>query len=308
MGKLADKLASGQKVITAEIAPPKGAGIKRLLEHAALIGPKVDAINVTDCQRSLVKMSSLAACKVLLDAGYEPVFQLTCRDRNSIALQSDLMGAGALGLPNLLCLTGDPVKAGDCAQAKSVFEVESVRELEIVDKLQKGTDWNGNKLNKKTKFLVGAVVNPSCQSSDGQLARMEKKINAGAQFFQTQANYDIEDFRKFIVEAKGRFPTKILGGILLLHSAEVARYIHDNIPGIRIPDSVLAGFESAPDPEKYGLDLAVQTMLALEDVADGFHLMTIRTEELLPKIWDAYHEKRNARTNTAPPMPSAAGR
>ncbi len=294
MGKLADKLASGQKVITAEIAPPKGPGIKRLLEHAALIGPKVDAINITDCQRALVKMSSLAACKVLLDAGHEPVLQLTCRDRNSIALQSDLMGAGALGIPNVLCLTGDPVKAGDCPQAKPVFEVESVRELEIVRKLQGGTDWNGEKMNKKTKFLVGAVVNPS-QASAGQIARMEKKIAAGAQFFQTQANYDIEDFRAFIADAKARFQTKVLAGILLLHSAEVARYIHDNIPGIRIPDSVLAGFESAPNAEQHGIDFAVRTMLALEDVCDGFHLMTIRTEELLPKIWDAYHEKRNAK-------------
>lgn len=293
MGKLADKLASGQKVITAEIAPPKGPGIKRLLEHAALIGPKVDAINITDCQRALVKMSSLAACKVLLDAGHEPVLQLTCRDRNSIALQSDLMGAGALGIPNLLCLTGDPVKAGDCPQAKPVFEVESVRELEIVQKLQSGTDWNGEKMNKKTKFLVGAVVNPS-QASAGQMARMEKKIAAGAQFFQTQANYDLDDFRNFIVDAKSRFQTKVLAGILLLHSKEVARYIHDNIPGIRIPDSVLAGFESAPNAEQYGIDFAVRTMLSLEDVCDGFHLMTIRTEELLPKIWDAYHEKRNA--------------
>jgi methylenetetrahydrofolate reductase (NADPH) len=288
MGKLADKLASGQKVITAEIAPPKGAGIKKLLEHAALIGPNVDAINITDCQRALVRMSSLAASKVLLDAGYEPVLQLTCRDRNTIALQSDLMGAGALGIPNLLCLTGDPVKAGDCTQAKPVFEVESVRELEIVQKLQNGTDWNGHKMNKKTKFLVGAVVNPCNQSLGGQLSRMEKKIEAGAQFFQTQANYDLEDFRKFVVEAKARFNTKILAGVLLLHSAEVARYIHDNIPGIRIPDSVLAGFESAPNAEEYGIDFAVRTMLALEDVCDGFHLMTIRTEELLPKMWSAY--------------------
>ncbi len=308
MGKLADKLASGQKVFTAEIAPPKGPGIKRLLEHAALIGPNVDAINITDCQRALVRMSSLAACKVLLDAGYEPVLQLTCRDRNSIALQSDLMGAGALGIPNLLCLTGDPVKAGDCAQAKPVFEVESVRQLEIVQKMQQGTDWNGAKMNKKTRFLVGAVVNPSGQSLDGQLGRMEKKIAAGATFFQTQANYDLADFKSFLVEAKNRFETKILAGILLLHSAEVARYIHANIPGIRIPDSVLAGFETAADPERHGIDFAVQTMLALEDVCDGFHLMTIRTEELLPKIWDAYHEKRNSLENSTASMPSSARR
>lgn len=213
MSRLRDKLQSNEFVITAEITPPKGAGVKKLLEHAEAIGPHVDAINITDGQRALVKMSSLAASKVLLDAGYDPVYQLTCRDRNSIALQSDLMGAGALGITNVLCLTGDPVKAGDHPHAKSVFEVEALGLLELVSKLQTGTDFGGNKMNKATKFHVGAVVNPTA-SAGNQFARMEKKKEAGATFFQTQANYDGEDFARFLQDAR-KLGTKVIAGILL---------------------------------------------------------------------------------------------
>lgn len=293
MGHLADKLLSGQRVITAEITPPKGPGIKKLLQHAELLRPLVDAINITDCQRALVKMSSLAACKVLLDHGIEPVYQLTCRDRNSIGLQSDLMGAGALGLPNLLCLTGDPVKVGDNPTAKSVFEVESVKLLEIVRFLQKGTDLSGLKMNKATQFFVGAVVNPTLTASAGQLPRMVKKIEAGARFFQTQANYDIADFRAFMEKTRG-LGAKVLAGVLILHTSEIAHYIHEHIPGIRVPEEILARFKSAQDPESTGIDVAVETMLALEPVCDGFHLMTVREEALIPKVLERYHARRKA--------------
>ena len=291
MNSLAQKLLSGKKTLTAEITPPKGAGIKKLLSHAKLIQPFVDAINITDCQRALVKMSSLAAAKVLLDHGHEPVYQLTCRDRNSIALQSDLMGAGALAIPNILCLTGDPVKAGDNPGAKSVFEFESVKLLHLVQQLQNGRDGSGHKMNLATKFFVGAVVNPTLLGNSGQWARMEKKIEAGAKFFQTQANYDNDDFRNFLQEAR-RLNTKVLAGILVLHSYEIARYIHENIPGIRVPDAVLERFRTASNSESCGIDFAVEQMLALEDVADGFHVMTVREEELIPKVMETYYARR----------------
>lgn len=308
MGKLAEKLASGARVVTAEITPPKGAGIKKLVHNAEILGPHVDAINITDCQRALVKMSSMAASKVLLDHGFEPVFQLTCRDRNSIALQSDLMGASALGIPNVLCLTGDPVKVGDSPESKSVFELESVRLLELLKKLQSGRDGGDNKMNAPTKLFVGAVVNPTLGSLGGQLARMERKIEAGAQFFQTQANYDIDDFRKFLEAARAKTRTKILAGILVLHTAEIASYIHENIPGIRLPDALLADFKSAANAEQFGIDFAARTMVGVEDVCDGFHLMTIRTEELIPRVLEAYHARRNPSQNAAAPVPSPAGR
>lgn len=281
MSRLREKFQKNEFVVTAEITPPKGAGIKKLLEHANAIGPCVDSINITDGQRGLVKMSSLAASKVLLDAGYDPVYQVTCRDRNTIALQSDLMGAGALGITNVLCLTGDPVKAGDHPHAKSVFEVEALGLLEIVKKLQGGTDFVGNKMNKATKFHVGAVVNPTLSVAN-QLSRMEKKKEAGATFFQTQANYDPEDFAKFLQEAR-KLNTKVLAGIVLLHTAEIAHYLKDNIPGIRFPDSLLADYDKAADAEAFAIEWAVKTMKIVRPYCDGFHLMTVRHEEIIPR-------------------------
>lgn len=287
MGRLADKLLADEFVLTAEITPPKGAGTKKLLRHAELVAPFVDAINLTDCQRALVKMSSLAAAKVLLEQGFEPVYQLTCRDRNSIALQSDLMGATALGIPNVLCLTGDPVKVGDSPSSKSVFEVEAVRLLELLGNLQRGQDGSGEKMNAPTKLFVGAVVNPTLASGASQLARMEKKKAAGARFFQTQANYDLDDFHGFLQQTRP-LGTKVLAGVLVLHSAEIATYIHENIPGIRVPAPLLEGFRTATDPESFGIEYAVETMRRVRDVCDGFHLMTVRKEELIPQVMERY--------------------
>lgn len=290
MGKFQDKLLSGQRVITAETTPPKGAGIKKFLERAETLRNHCDALNLTDCQRALVRMSSLAASRILLDQGIEPVYQLTCRDRNSIALQGDLMGASALKIPNLLCLTGDPVKVGDSPKSKSVFEVETLGLLEIVAKLQKGRDGEGHVMSAPTKFFVGAVVNPSLLSGKGQMDRMAKKVEAGAKFFQTQANYDNEDFGNFLTEAK-RLGSKVLAGILVLQSYEMAAYIHDNIPGIRVPDSVLERFKKDPNNPQVGIDFAVESMLHLQNVTDGFHLMSIRAEELIPQTLEKYYER-----------------
>jgi len=290
MGKLADKFAKNERVITAEISPPKGAGIKKLIKNAELLKPHVDAVNITDCQRALVKMSSLAACRILLDIGVEPVFQLTCRDRNGIALQSDLMGAGALQIPNVLCLTGDPVKVGDSPNSKSVFEVEAVGLLNILRKLQGGTDNSGQKMNAATKFFVGAVVNPTSKSN--QLDRMAKKIESGAKFFQTQANYDLDDFAAFLEQAKS-MNTKILSGVLVLHSYEIASYINKEIPGITLPDSLLERFKNSTNAEETGIEFAVETMLRLDKLCQGFHLMTVRNEELIPKVLERYYARKS---------------
>ncbi len=291
MGTLREKLLAGNKVISAEITPPKGIGVKKLLDNARLLSPFVDAINITDCQRALVKMSSLAACKVLLDEGLEPVYQLTCRDRNRIALQSDLMGAGALGITNLLCLTGDPVKVGDHPDSKPVFELEAVGLLNIVQKLQAREDDKGNKMNKATQFFVGAVVNPTLKSA-GQMVRLEKKIQSGALFFQTQANYDLEDFVGFLKSAKSR-QTKIIAGVLIIESYEMLAYIHKNLPGVQVPEDVLQRFERSKDPLQTGIDFAVETMLAVEKECAGFHLMSIRAEELIPKVMESYAKRKS---------------
>jgi methylenetetrahydrofolate reductase (NADPH) len=296
MGNLKDKLFSQAPVITAEVTPPKGAGIKKLVRHAESLKPFVDAINITDCQRALVKMSSLAACRILLDHEIEPVFQLTCRDRNRIALQSDLMGAGALGIPNVLCLTGDPVKVGDCPEAKSVFELESLKLLQLAEKLQQGRDDGGNKMNAPTRFLLGAAINPTLQGNSNQLSRMAKKVESGAHFFQTQASYNFDDFKTFCIEAK-KLNTKILAGILILHSYESARFIHENIPGIQVPNSILERFKNSSNEEQTGIDLALESMDHLASVVDGFHVMSIRKEELIVQVLESYHGKRNTQTN-----------
>lgn len=290
MSKLKEKLARNERVITAEVTPNKGAGIKKFTEHAQLLGPHVDALNVTDCQRALVRMSSLAASRVLLDLGIEPVYQLTCRDRNSIALQSDVMGAGALGIQNILCLTGDPVKVGDSPKSKSVFEMEAVGLLNLVGKLQTGTDLEGNKLNAKTKLFVGAVVNPTMKSGASQLDRMGKKVEAGAKYFQTQANYDLDDFSEFLNKAQ-ELKVPVLAGILILHSYEIAAFINEHIPGISVPQETLSRLQNSNDQISTGLDIAVETMLRLKNVSQGFHLMSIRSEELIPQLLERYNAR-----------------
>lgn len=260
-----------------------------MIAHAESIGPYVDAINITDCQRALVKMSSLAACKVLLDHGFEPVFQLTCRDRNQIALQSDLMGAAALGIQNLLCLTGDPVKVGDHPKSKGVFEMESVGLLHLVSKLQQREDFAGNKMNKATDFFVGAVVNPTLRSAS-QFTRMEKKIAAGARFFQTQASYDLDDFAGFMQKAMP-LGAKLLAGILILDSFRMLDYIDKNLPGVQVPAAVLQRFADSKDATQTGIDFAVETMLKVKPFVHGFHLMSVREEHLIPAVVKAYRNR-----------------
>ncbi|NBX69080.1 MAG: methylenetetrahydrofolate reductase [Proteobacteria bacterium] len=298
MGILNTKLLAGQKVITAEITPPKGSGIKKLVKNALTLKPWVDALNITDCQRALVKMSSLAACRILLDQGIEPVFQLTCRDRNRIALQADIFGAGALGIPNMLCLTGDPVKVGDCPEAKPVFELESVRLLQLAKRLQSGADDSGHKLNASPKLFLGSAINPTLKNNTNQLSRMAKKIEAGASFFQTQANYDMEDLCRFVEEAN-RFNSKILVGILILHSYESAQYIHENIPGIQIPDAILERFKNSKTPDLTGVELALEMMNGLKNIVDGFHVMSVRQEELIAQVLENYHGNNHTQNHSA---------
>jgi len=228
-------------------------------------------------------MASWAACKVILEEGSEPVFQVTCRDRNSIALQADLMGASALGIKNVLFLTGDPVKVGDSPSSKSVFELESVKLLELATRLETGKDGNDIKMNSPLRFFKGAVVNPTLSGSASQLERMKKKVAAGASFFQTQANYDNEDFLSFLNETK-TLHTPVLAGILILHSADVAAYIRENIPGIRLPEEVVSRLKEASHPEEEGIQMAVESMNKLKSACAGFHLMSIRQEHLIPKV------------------------
>jgi methylenetetrahydrofolate reductase (NADPH) len=282
-------LSAGQFVVTAEIGPPKGSDITEMTESIHLLKGKIHAANVTDNQSAVMRICSLAVCRIALDNGLEPILQMTCRDRNRIGLQSDLLGAHVLGIRNVLCMTGDYVTAGDHKDAKPVYDVESVQLLRMVDGLNRGKDMSGNDLNGPTDFFQGAVVTPETDFIEPQLMKFEKKINAGAKFFQTQAIYDIEKFKEFMGYVR-KFPVKMLAGIVVLKSAGMANFMNKNVPGIRVPQELIdeikaAGKEKALDT---GLDIAARHIRQLkeEGICDGVHIMAIGIEHKVPAIME----------------------
>ncbi|MDA8215490.1 MAG: methylenetetrahydrofolate reductase [Nitrospiraceae bacterium] len=284
-----DILNSGKFVVTAEVGPPKGTDIKEMIHHIELLKGKVDALNVTDNQSAVMRICSMAVCKIAIEHGVEPILQMTCRDRNRIGLQSDLLGANILGIKNVLCMTGDHVLAGDHRQAKPVYDVESVQLLNVVNSLNNGKDMAGNDLKGATDFFQGAVVTPEANPLEPQLIKFEKKVKAGAKFFQTQAIYDINKFKDFVKYAR-KFPIKILAGIVVLKSAGMANFINNNVPGIRVPQELIdelkaAGKEKALDT---GLNIAARHIRQLKDenICDGVHIMAIGMEDKVPIIME----------------------
>ncbi|MDQ7787500.1 MAG: methylenetetrahydrofolate reductase [Thermodesulfovibrionales bacterium] len=284
-----EKLSAGQFVVTAEIGPPKGTDITEMTENIHLLKGNIHAANVTDNQSAVMRICSLAVCRVALDNGLEPILQMTCRDRNRIGLQSDLLGAHVLGIRNVLCMTGDYVSAGDHKDAKPVYDVESVQLLRMVDGLNRGKDMSGNELKGPTDFFQGAVVTPETDFIEPQLMKFEKKINAGAMFFQTQAIYDIEKFKEFMGYVR-KFPVKMLAGIVVLKSAGMANFMNKNVPGIRVPQELIdeikaAGKEKALDT---GLNIAARHIRQLkeEGICDGVHIMAIGIEHKVPVIME----------------------
>jgi len=284
-----DILNSGKFAVTAEAGPPKGTDIKDMLHHMELLKGKVDAVNVTDNQSAVMRICSMAVSKIAMEHGLEPIFQMTCRDRNRIGLQSDLLGANILGIKNVLCMTGDHVSAGDHKGAKPVYDVESVQLLKIVDDLNNGKDMSGNELKGSTDFFQGAVVTPEANPIEPQLIKFEKKIRAGAKFFQTQAIYDIEKFRDFMKHAR-KFQVKILAGFVVLKSAGMANFLNNNVPGIRVPQALIdelkaAGKEKALDT---GMNITARHIKQLkeEKICDGVHIMAIGMEDKVPEIME----------------------
>ncbi len=284
-----DILNSGKFAVTAEVGPPKGTDIKEMLHHMEILKGKLDAVNVTDNQSAVMRICSLAVCKVAMEHGLEPILQMTCRDRNRIGLQSDLLGASILGIKNVLCMTGDHVSAGDHKGAKPVYDIESVQLLKAVDGLNKGKDISGNDLKGSTDFFQGAVVTPEANPLEPQLMKFDKKVRAGANFFQTQAIYDIEKFREFMKHAR-KFPVKILAGFVVLKSAGMANFLNNNVPGIRVPQSLIdelkaAGKEKALDT---GMNITARHIKQLKDekICDGVHIMAIGMEDKVPMIME----------------------
>jgi len=282
-------LNSGKFVVTAEVGPPKGTDIKEMLHDADALKGKLDAVNVTDNQSAVMRINSLSICKILLDLGHEPILQMTCRDRNRIGLQSDLLGASVLNINNVLCMTGDHPNAGDHKEAKSVYDIESVQLLRVVDSLNNGKDMMGNEMKGSTGFFQGAVVTPEANPVEPQLMKFEKKVEAGANFFQTQAIYDIEKFKEFMEFAR-KFSAKILAGLVLLKSAGMANYMNKFVPGITVPQDLIdeikaAGKENALDT---GISITARHIRQLKDenICDGVHIMAIGAEDKIPLIME----------------------
>ncbi len=275
-----EKLHSGKFIITAEISPPKGIDMDGMLKEASLLKDIVDAINVTDNQRAVMRMSPLAACSVLRQEGYETIMHLTCRDRNRLALQSELLGASALGINNILVMSGDYPTKGDHAGAKPVYDMDSVQLLGLIQKLNKGLDFSGNKLEGKTDFCAGAVVNT--EINDLMRIKLQKKIKMGATFIQTQAVFDTGRFCEFMEKIDsiiqgGR--VKIIAGIIPLKSEKSAMFLNSNVTGIKIPDDIIMRMRTAKNPEVCGMEIAAELIRELRGKCDGIHIMPIGSHE-----------------------------
>jgi 5,10-methylenetetrahydrofolate reductase len=282
-----DKIKTGGFAVTSEIGPPKGVETKRILEDAELIRGRIDAINVTDLQSSVMRLGSLAVCFLLKQKGFDPIYQLTCRDRNRLALQSDVLSAAALGIENILLLTGDYPTLGDHPEAKPVFDLDSVQLLSVVKKLQEGFDMKGNKLEgSPPKFCMGAVVNPGADPIEPQIIKMEKKIEAGAEFFQTQAVYDVKTYENFLSKAR-HLKVPILAGIVLLKSAGMAKFMNKNVAGVFVPDNLIREMEETKDKVAQSVEIASRLIKELKPMSQGIHIMPIGWDKVVPRVLDA---------------------
>jgi methylenetetrahydrofolate reductase (NADPH) len=287
--RLLEIFESGEFAVTSEVGPPKGVDIEEMLDDAELLRGRVHAINVTDQQSSVMRLGSLAVCHLLKNRGLEPVFQMTCRDRNRIALQSDLLSAYVLGVENVLCLTGDYVSLGDHPGAKPVFDLDSVSLLHAASELQQGRDLAGQELKGSPSFSLGAVVTPGANPLGPQIMKMEKKVKAGAQFFQTQAVYEPEQFEDFMNQVQ-HLNVPVMAGIVLLKSAGMARFMNANVAGVHVPDSLIEEMGSArgrKGREEKSIEIAARLIKQMKDLCQGVHIMPIGWERLVPAVVDA---------------------
>ena len=283
--KLQQTLEKNSKVITAELMPPRGGDPIRSLKIAQLLKDKVHAVNITDGSRAIMRMCSLAMSKLLLENGIEPIMQISCRDRNKIALQSDILGANALGIKNILCITGDSVKAGDQQNAKPVHEFEAVRLLKQIQAFNQGIDPTFEQLpDKRTNIFAGAAVDPNCRNQISLKSRTQKKKEAGAKFLQTQMVMDRNCLINFCKEISDPLEIPVIAGVFLLKSYKNALFINKYVPGANIPDNILKRLKEAKDPLKEGILIAAEQAKDFMDIAEGIHVMAVKAENLIPEI------------------------
>ena len=285
--KITELFERGEFVVSAEVGPPKGFHVEHLLEEAKTYLSGITAVNVTDNQSSVMRLGSLAMCKALKDEGLTPIYQLTCRDRNRIALQSDLLSAAMFGIENLLLLTGDHTKLGDHPQAKPVFDLDSVSLIHAVTKLEEGVDLGGNELiGEPPKCAKGAVVSPCSDSVDTQLAKMERKVMAGADYFQTQAVFEPEKFIKFMEKAK-QFGKPVQVGIIIPKSAGMAKFMNNNVAGIHVPDEMIEELKKDKEKTKAGItgvEIAARIIKECKPYCQGVHIMALGWESKVPDL------------------------
>jgi 5,10-methylenetetrahydrofolate reductase len=277
-------------VLTAEVGPPKGVEIDHLIKDAhEYLKTRVHALNVTDNQSSVMRTGSLAVCKVLKDEGLLPIFQITCRDRNRIALQSDVLSAALLGIENLLLLTGDHTTLGDNPQAKPVFDLDSVSLIHAVKRMEEGFDLGGNAIDgKPPKFAKGAVVSPCSDSVDVQLAKMEAKVKAGCEYFQTQGVFEPDKFMEFMEKAK-QFGVPVQLGLIIPKSVGMCRYMNANVAGVHVPDDMIAELKADKEKTKAGdtgVEICARVIKECKDYCQGVHIMSLGWENRIPEILD----------------------
>lgn len=285
-----EKLESGQFVYTAEVNPPKGTNIGKVLDDAEqYLKGVVDAVNATDCAGANVRAGSLVTCHLLKQRGMEPILQVSCRDRNRIALQSDLLSAGILGIRNVLVVTGDHPHLGDHPQAKPVFDLDSVTVLEAVAHMLEGKDMNGNPLDGAPNFFMGAVVTPSHPIPELQIMKMEKKVRAGAKFFQTQAVFDVEKFAEFSAQVK-HLHVPILAGVIMLKSERMATFLNEKVSGISIPPSIIDRIKNAENKAAESIALTAELVRGLKPYCQGIHFMTLGWERHIRAVLSQVNE------------------
>ena len=285
--RISELFDNGQFVVTAEVGPPKGIHLEHLVEEATMYLKDLDAVNITDNQSSVMRTSTLATCVALKNAGLNPIYQATCRDRNRIALQSDLLGAAAMGIDNILCLTGDHTKMGDHPGAKPVFDLDSVSLLYTAAQLEQGKDLAGLELvGEAPKFAKGAVVSPISDSVDAQLAKMERKVMAGADYFQTQAVFESEKFIKFMEKAK-EFGKPVQLGVIIPKNVGMCKFMNANVAGVHVPDEMLDELRADKEKTKAGitgLEIAARIIRECRPYCQGVHIMSLGWESKIPTL------------------------
>ena len=277
------KLGKKPFLVTMEVNPPKGTDLSELLTAVERVKGLVDAINVTDGSGAIMRACPLAVAKAVLDAGVDPILQMTCRDRNRLALQADLLGAAILGIRNVLLLTGDDPKAGDHPDAKPVFDINSAALMQVTKGLAEGKDMAGKALAGSPRFCIGAAADPGAKDLEVEAQKLKAKIDGGAQFFQTQAVFDAATLRAFMERAKP-LGKPVLAGILLVKSAKMARYMNEHVWGIHVPDELIARFERSGDKRAECVAVTVELIRAVRESADGIHLYALGWEDLVPDI------------------------